>query len=96
MNPKQVWDGIRNLLLAAGVSGTVLSYISDEVGIAIGGLVLTVGIAVWQIVSSRTAKLIEEVAKDPEVAKVVVHDPFLADEIPTNKVIDTTEIAVLK
>lgn len=96
MNPKQTWDTIRNLLLAAGVSGTVLSYISDEVGIAIGGLVLTIGIAVWQVISSRTASLIEAVAKTPEVAKVVIHDPLLAASIPTPKVIDTTEIAVLK
>ena len=79
MNPKQVWDGIRNLLLAAGVSGTVLSYISDEVGIAIGGLVLTVGIAVWQIVSSRTAKLIEAVAAAPE--KKVEVEPHVAAAI---------------
>lgn len=96
MNPKQVWDGIRNLLLAAGVSGTLLSYISDEVGVAIGGLVLTIGIAAWQLVSSRTAKLIEDAAKTPEVSKVVVHDPMLADAIPNLKVIDTTENARLR
>ncbi len=48
---------------------------------------MAVGTVIWQIVASKTAKLIEAVATDPAVAKVEVHDPELAEAIPSRKVV---------
>ncbi len=87
MNPTQVGNLIRSGLLALGVSSSVLGYVSAEAWVAIGGAVVAVGTVIWQIVSSKTAKLIESVAADPAVAKVVVHDPELANTIPSTKVV---------
>jgi len=54
---------------------------------AIGGLVLTVGIAIWQIVSLRAAALIASVADEPVVEEVVLKDKVLAKAIPSPKVV---------
>ena len=87
MNPTAVGNLLKSGLLALGVSSTILGYISAEVWAAIGGLVLTVGVAIWQFVSLRTAKLIAAAADSPEVVKVVVHDPVVAKAVPSRKVV---------
>jgi hypothetical protein len=87
MNPTQVGNLIKSLLMMAGVSTTILSYIGDEVFVALGAAAITIGIAVWQVVTSRTKDLILTVAKGPDVMEVVLHDEGLADEIPSDKVV---------
>ena len=87
MNPTNIWNLIKSGLLALGVSSSVIGYISDEVGIAVGGAVIAIGAAIWQVIALKTTKLIEAVAKDPEVSKVVVHNPELAEAIPSPKVV---------
>lgn len=87
MNPTQVGNLIKSGLLALGVSSSVLAWVSNEVWIAIGGLVLTVGIAIWQIVSLRAAALIASVADEPVVEQVVLKDKVMAKEIPSSKVV---------
>jgi hypothetical protein len=72
MNATQVSDLIKQGLLALGVSSTVIGYFSDQVWVAIGGVVLAVGAAVWQFLMRSTPKLIDAVAAEPEVHKVVV------------------------
>ena len=87
MNPTQVGNLIKSGLMALGVSSSVLAWVSNEVWIAIGGLVLTVGIAIWQIVSLRAAALIASVADEPVVEEVVLKDKVLAKAIPSPKVV---------
>lgn len=87
MNPTAVGNLIKSGLLALGVSSTILGYISAEMWAAIGGLVLTIGVAIWQFISLRTAKLIEAVADEPVVKEVVVKDSELAMSIPSTKVV---------
>lgn len=87
MNPTQVGNLIKSGLMALGVSSSVLAWISNEVWIAIGGLVLTVGIAIWQIISLRAAALIASVADEPVVEQVVLKDKVMAKEIPSSKVV---------
>lgn len=81
MNAKQIADLVRSGLLAAGVSASILSYISDELWLALGTFILTVGVTVWQVVSGRLTTLLKTVEASPEVVKVVVTDPELADNL---------------
>jgi hypothetical protein len=88
MNPTQIANLLKSALLAMGVSGSVIAWVSDEVWLAVGSAVLAIGIAVWQVIASRTKKLIEAVAKEPEVVKVIVDDKELADAVPSHKVVE--------
>lgn len=87
MNPTAVGNLIKSGLLALGVSGSILGYVSSEVWVAIGGVVLAVGAGIWQFVSLKTTKLIEAVAEEPVVKEIVVKDPGLALSIPNTKVV---------
>lgn len=87
MNPTQVGNLIKSALLALGVSGTVLGYVSAEAWVAVGGAVVAVGTVIWQVVAGKTNKLIEAVAAEPVVGTIVVHDPAVAAAIPSPKVI---------
>jgi hypothetical protein len=87
MNPTSLGNLIKSGLLAIGVSSTILGYVSSEVWVAIGGVVLALGAAVWQAVALKTEKLINTVGELPEVAKVIVHEPDLAQAIPSTKVV---------
>ena len=87
MNPTNMGNLIKSGLLALGVSSTILGYISAEMWAAIGGLVLTIGVAVWQFVSLKTTKIIEATASLPEVKEVSVNSAKLAISIPSNKVV---------
>jgi len=81
MNPKQIGDGVRALLLAAGVSSSFLGYFGDETWLAIGGAIFAFGVAMWQLISSRLMGLLKTVEKDPEVAAVIVKDEEIADAL---------------
>jgi hypothetical protein len=92
MNPTNIGNLLKSGLLALGVSSTILGYISAEMWAAIGGLILTIGVAIWQFVSLKTTKLIEAVADEPVVAQVVVHDPEVAKAVPSPKVVPVAKI----
>lgn len=87
MNATQIGNLVKSGLLAIGVSSSVIGYISAEAWVAVGGAVLAVGTVIWQVVASKTAKLIEAVAGEPEVVKVVVADKELAKAVPSPKVV---------
>lgn len=81
MNAKQIGDAFRAMLIAVFGAGAGISWITDEMYLAIGSAVLAVGIGIWQLVSSSIWKLLDTVEKDPVVVKVVVADDELADEL---------------
>lgn len=97
MNPTQAGQFVKSLLLAFGVSSTFLGYFNDALWTAIGGLVVTLSVTAWQIISWRTAKLISNIAKraellnqlaeQPGVVKIIVADPALAKAAPSPKVV---------
>jgi len=87
VNATQVGDAIKAILLAFGVSSTVVGYITAEMWAAIGGFVLALGSFIWMLIAHKTEKLIVAVADDPAVAHVVMKDPKKAQDIPSNKVI---------
>lgn len=87
MNPTQIGNLIKSALLTLGVSSSVIGYVSAEAWIAVGGAVLAVGTVIWQVVASKTVALIEAVADEPEVVKVVVADKELAKAVPSPKVV---------
>ncbi len=87
MNPTQVGNLIKSALLALGVSSTIVGYVSAEVWVAIGGVVLAVGAAAWQWATLRTHKMIEAVAAEPQVKEISVNSAKLAISIPNNKVV---------
>ena len=87
MNATQIGNAIKSMLIAAGVSGSFLGYISDDMWVAIGGFVLAVGAFIWQLVTHKTETLIKNVADSPLVAEVVVKSPATVSAVPSPKVV---------
>ena len=70
------------------LAGYALSVgIDDQTWLLITGGVVGIGTAVWSWYSHSQKKAIAEVAKDPEVATIVVDSKELADAIPNEKVV---------
>lgn len=86
MNATQVGNLIKSGLLAVGVSSSVLGYVSAEAWMAVGGAVLAVGAVVWQVISTKTAKLISTVAASDDVIKVETTQA-IANADPSPKVV---------
>jgi len=91
MNPTQVGNTVKSLLITAGVSSSAIAWISDDVWVAVGLLVLSLGAAIWQWVQNKTKNLIVDLDKSPEVAGIVLHSTQLADSIPSPKVVSVAQ-----
>jgi len=95
MNAKQTWDGFRSLLiLIFGGTGGV-GWVTDEMGVAIGGAFLAIGVAIYQVFSSRFFGLLKAVEDDPGSVAVVVKDSTIADALGP-KVLAASDVKVVE
>jgi uncharacterized membrane protein len=83
-------DGFSRALLAL-LTGVALKYGFDEATWAIvSAAILGMITAGWTIFSNLPKQLIKEVAKNPEVDKILVDNAPLANSIPSPKVVEST------
>ena len=95
MNAKQAGDLFRSFLVMIGVSGSILGYISDEMLLAVGGFLVAMGGAVFQVFSSRLKGLLKTVEEAGVVENVIVKDETLAAELGP-KVLSIYDVKVVK
>jgi hypothetical protein len=86
MNARQLGGLFRSFLLMVGVSGTTVAGLSDDLYLAVGTILLTIFSLIWQVVANSSSKLIEDVAKNPEVVQVVVSSKALENKVDSPKV----------
>jgi hypothetical protein len=104
MNPTQAGDLAKQVLVGLGVSSATVGLLGDQFWIAVGGVLIAGFSLVWQFIVRKTPALVanvvsdpeakpvllDEIAKEPDVAAVVVHSAALADSIQNPKVVHTS------
>jgi long-subunit acyl-CoA synthetase (AMP-forming) len=86
MTQAQIEGFIRSVMLLG--AGFAINYGIDEASWAIitASVVGLAGVA-WSIYSNSTTRMVEQVAKSPNVAQVVVESDKMANSIPSQKVV---------
>ena len=85
MNP-QVEGAIRSIIIALGAIAGASGYLKSIDWVSIAGAVTAIIGLAWSIYSNSTTHLVTQVAKAPEVQKVVVA-PMLAMAVSSEKVV---------